>query len=262
MLNSCRLCGKEAEEGKLYCADCTDGSGTVKIGKIWLFVIAFSILLLVLAVMLLWSGNCCNLNLSWNDLIGKPAALINGETITKNELRNRLDVAQRFAERQYGGDMFIGKTGQERLDTLKSEVLDRILEERLVAQEARRLGLTISDVMVEDELRRIGREINGSGENFQKMLGGDGINQDALKNHVRNVITYQALAKAKIALVDDGGQREAYFASWLDQAKKTAKIVVYDSSPAVIGNPARRSGCCGSSTDVSPAKGYLGQIKD
>jgi peptidyl-prolyl cis-trans isomerase SurA len=241
--NSCRHCGKEAAEGALYCPQCATPSGAVKIGKIWLFAIIFSTLLLVLAGLLLWSGNGCTLNFSWDDLTGKPAAVINGETVSRKELRTRSDVARRMIERQ-SGDIFTGEIGQERLASLKRQVLDRILEERLVAQEARRMGIGITDVMVEDELKRIGKEINGAGENIQTMLKSQGIDSGDLQNHIRQVLTFQALAKAKIAQADKGIQPEAYLANWLGQVKKTAKVVVYDTSSAVAGTPARGGGCC------------------
>ncbi|MCG6533746.1 MAG: hypothetical protein L7F78_03455 [Syntrophales bacterium LBB04] len=70
MNTKCRDCGKETEADEIYCPQCADSLGAVKRKKIWLFAGIFSALLLILTGMLLWSGTCCNLDLSWGDLTG------------------------------------------------------------------------------------------------------------------------------------------------------------------------------------------------
>lgn len=246
MNTTCRHCGKETEEGEIYCPPCLDSFGADKPRKFWFFAVFFSLVLLFLAGMLLWHGSFAIRDISWDDITGKPAATINGEAVSRGYLRTRFHTAKRIIERQYGEDIFTGKMGKNRLVSLKREVLDRILEERLIAQEARRRGLTITDEMVEQELRRIGSEIYGSVENLQKMLGDDGINRDTLKNHIRNSLTYQALAKTKIAQADKGVEPQVSIDSWLGQVKKVAQVVVYDSSAMVANASGGSCGCCGS----------------
>jgi len=245
--NSCRRCGKETEEGGLYCPQCADAlaSGAVKPKRVWLFALCFSFLLLLLAGLILWPmNNCCNIDLSWDGLTGKPAAMINGETVTRQEFRTRFNITQRMLERQYGPDIFGGEAGANRLASVKQEVLDRMLEERLIAQEARRLGITISEEMVDRELRRIGRELSGAGENFKKQLAADGIDEDALQNHLRYVLTYQALGKTLLGRADRSAP-EANFAAWFARTKKSARINIYDASLKTVNVAAAGGGCCG-----------------
>ena len=80
MHNSCRRCGKEAKEGELYCSQCTP-SDSLSQRKIWYFAVFFLILLLILAIMLFWNGNCCRMNLSRDDSAGKSAVGINSEKV-------------------------------------------------------------------------------------------------------------------------------------------------------------------------------------
>ncbi len=112
MRNNCRHCGKETEPGELYCPACSDAAGGKRPKRFWLFAIIFSVLLLVLAGMLLAHANFDIHDFSWADLIGRPAAVINGETISRAEMRRRADAGRRIIERQYGCDIFSGTGGR------------------------------------------------------------------------------------------------------------------------------------------------------
>ncbi|MDO8784977.1 MAG: SurA N-terminal domain-containing protein, partial [Syntrophales bacterium] len=225
------------------CPQCMDKSGARRLGSFWLFSIFFSAFLLVLAAMLLWYGHIGAWDLSWDRLIGRPAAMVNGEAISREVLRVRVKTGRRILEQQYGSDIFNGKEGKTRLVALQKEILDRMAEERLIAQEAHRLGIRIGDEQVDQELRRIAGEIYGSLENFQKRLTEDGMSEEGLKNHIRHILTTRELMKIK-SVPDKGIQPEVYFAAWLTQAKKAANLVIYDSSTPVAGVSSGGSGCC------------------
>lgn len=245
MKNNCTLCGKEMETVERYCPQCMDKSGARRPGSFWLFSIFFSAILLVLAGIMLWYGHIGAWDLSWDGLIGRPAAMVNGEAISREDLRVRVKTSRRILEQQYGSDIFSGKEGKTRLVALQKEILDRMAEERLIAQEAHRLGIRIRDERVEQELRRIAGEIYGSPENFQKRLTEDGMSEKGLKNHIRHILTTREVMKIK-SVPDKGIQPEVYFAAWLTQAKKAANLVIYDSSTPVAGASSRGLGCCGS----------------
>ncbi len=244
MHNSCRHCGKETEPGELYCPVCSDAAGSGKPKKFWLFAISFSVLLLVLAGMMLAHADIDVRNFSWADLTGRPAAVINGETVSRAELRRRVAAGRRIIERQYGGDFFSGTAGRERLSSLRRDVLERVLEERLVAQEAERLGIRVSDEEAEKEIRRIGGEVYGSPEDMKKMLAEDGISLDNVRNHFRNNMTFQALAAAKAPGAVSEEKVQELFNGWLNQAKKAAQVTVYESYANEAAGP-QQGGCCG-----------------
>lgn len=254
MNNSCRRCGKEAEEGGIYCPQCRDSVGTIKPRRIWLFAGLFSALIIVLTGMFIWHGHAGTWDLSWDRLMGRPAATINGEAIGRQDFQARLTANRRILERQYGTDIFTGKDGKARLLALQKELLDRMVEERLIAQEAKRLNIIITSEQVERQLRSIAGEIYGSLENFHKSLTEDGMSEEGLKNHIRTMLTAQAVIKVKSASIDKGIQPELSLAAWLAQSKKMAKVVVFDSSPVFTSAPARRGGCCDSGG--SSAKSY------
>jgi len=109
------------------------------------------------------------------------------------------------------------------LENLEQEVLDGILEERLVAQEARRLRTQISDEMVQQELQKIAQEIYGTWENFQAQTG-DGVSKENLQNHIRNLLLYRAVKAAK---AEPGSNPDISFNVWLIRAKQNVGVAIY-----------------------------------
>ena len=134
---------------------------------------------------------------SWDALLGRPAAVVNGEPVARSALRERMNISRRMVEREYGKDLFTGERGRALLAELERDVLEKMVEERLVAQEARRLNITVSDELVDQEMRKIGREIYGTWEKFQASLREDGISPEYLAAHVRNLLLFREVNKAK-----------------------------------------------------------------
>ena len=123
MIENCRHCGKEIEEGGVFCPECRSIAGAKKPKRIWLFSLVFSGLLLSLTGLLFWHGGLSFGNLSLDAIWGKPAAVINGEKISRSDLKARLKIFQRILERQYGNDLFTGDRGRALFVNLKNKVL-------------------------------------------------------------------------------------------------------------------------------------------
>jgi len=240
-LSNCRHCGKETGEGELYCLECQAIAGAKKPKRIWIFSLIFSGLLLSLTGMMLWHGGLNFGNLSLDAIWGKPAAVINGETISRSELKARLANMRKMLERQYDTDVFAGERGRVLLANLEQEVLEGMLEERLVAQEARRLGIQIKDEDVRQEMEGIARKVSGSWEKFEAELQEDGVFKEDLQKHIGNLLLVKAVKSAKGS---EGPNSDVVFSNWLVQAKQKAEIAIYDSGKRTQNpNPGGR-GCC------------------
>jgi hypothetical protein len=245
-LQGCIHCGKEKGEGDLYCPECKDISGAKKPRLFMTFTLLFSMLLLSLTGLLLWRGERGFGNLSLDSISGKPMAVINGESIDRADLKARFKSIRKMLQRQYGRDLFAGQQGGELLKNLEQEVLDGMLEERLVAQEARRLNIQINDNLVQQELQKISQETYGTWENFQKQFREGGLSKEHLKNHIRNLLLYKALKAAKAR---PGVNPDISYDVWLIQAKQKAKITIYsfgDSRQSLysVGRLLREGGKC------------------
>ena len=237
---NCVHCGKETGEGELYCPECQAISGAKRSRRVWVFSILFSAVLLSLTGLLLWHGGLSFGSLSLDSILGRPAAVINGESISRTDLQAKVKNIRAMLERQYGRNLFAGQQGRLLLAKLEQEVLDGMLEERLVSQEARTLNIQISDAMVQEELQKISKEIYGDWEKFQARLREEGVSKEDLQTHIRFLLLYKAVKAAKAPA---GSNPDISFNAWLIQAKQKAELAIYHSGDSA-GSSSALGGCC------------------
>jgi hypothetical protein len=245
---TCRVCGKEItdREGG-HCAECKTDL-RYKNRKRLLYSGAVALLMLVGAVFLYGEKNAWEF--SWDSILQRPAAEVNGEMIAWSETKERFRVARLMMEKEYGKELFAGERGKAYLTDLERNVLEKMIADRLVAQEARRLNIQIDDDRVKKEIQEIGREIYGNWENFQASLREDGISEEYLSAHVRNLLLHQEVKKAKTPA---GADPDEYFGAWLTQDRRIAKVTFNESIGFLKGSAQERGSCCG--TTGVPASG-------
>lgn len=239
--NLCDACGKEQRgDRQRYCPGCKEEIRRREKKRLWYSGIAAAVLLIAGAAYL--AGGARAWDFSWDALLGRPAAVVNGEPIAWAEAGERIRVTRLMMEKEYGKELFGGTRGKAYLKELERDILERMIAERLVAQEARRMHITVEDERVLKELREIGSEIYGNWDNFQASLKEDGISEEYLSAHVRNLLLQQEVKKAKTPA---GADPDEYFSTWLTQGRQSAKITVYRNvgfSPATAGG---QGSCCG-----------------
>ena len=238
----CSRCGKASagEDGE-YCPDCMSGVRRKRAtGRLLLMG---TVVILILAGAVYSYGGRNAWEVTWDALLGRPAAEVNGEPVTRSALRERTDVSRRMVERQYGKELFAGDRGRALLAELERDVLEKMVEERLVAQEARRLKITVDDERVRQELQTIAREIYGNWEKFQASLREDGISPEYLADHVRNLLIFREVNKAK---APPGVDPNRYAAPWLAQAKANADITIGKTAGPLPTAFWGAGSCCGS----------------
>ncbi len=240
-MSNCTRCGKEIGEEELYCLECQAIAGAKKPKRILLFSVIFSGILLFLTGMVLWHGGPSFGSLSLDMIWAKPVAVINGEKISRADLKARLKTFQGILERQYGNDLFSGDRGRLLFANLENKVLNDMLEERLIRQEARKLGIQVNDAQVKQKIDSITEEIFGTWENFQTKLQEEGMSKEDLKNNIRYLLLLEALKGAKAR---EGGNPEVSFNAWVVQARQKAAVTVYNSANLSGSAPSLGGGCC------------------
>ncbi len=236
----CSRCGKEIAAGDNgYCPDCQDDVRRKRLKGRWFLASTVVILILVGAVYAYGEKNAWDF--SWDALLGRPLAVVNGEPVSRSALRERLTISRRMLEREYGRELFAGDRGRTLLVDLERDVLEKMVEERLVVQEARRLKITVGDERVRQELQTIAREIYGTWEKFQAGLEEDSISPEYLADHVRNLLLFREVNKAMA-----GGGSDQNAAGWLVQARQNAEVKLnLTAAPRQASFGGGRS-CCGS----------------
>jgi len=238
----CVRCGKELLGGdEVFCSDCNGDDRRKKKRRRWYAGAAAALLVLSGAAFLYAENN--DWEFSWDALFGRPAAVVNGDPIARSEARARLNVSRLILEKEYGKGLFAGEQGRALLERLERDVLEEMVDERLVVQEAGRMKLQVGDDQVRQEMQRIGREIYGNWESCQASLKEDGISQEYLMNHVRNLLLRQEVAKAKAPPETDPNP---YFVAWLEQDRRSAKVTFNQAITPLQASSQGRGSCCGS----------------
>ncbi len=241
-LPNCVHCGKETGEGELYCGGCLAISGARRTRRIWIFSILFSGVLLFLTGLVLWHGGFSFGSLSLDSIWKRPVAVINGEPISRAELKARVKSIQAIVERQHGKDIFVGERGRALWANLENEVLNEMLEEKLLNQEGRKLGVQITQEQVQQKLDQITKENFGTWENFQTRLQEEGMSKEDLQENIRNLLLVETIKKVK---AQKGSNPDSSFNAWLIQARQEAKVTVYNSGISTGVASAVAGGCCG-----------------
>jgi len=104
-------------------------------------------------------------------------ALVNDEPITEGDLNDHLQALLGRLESADAGA--IGEPTAE----MRRGVLERLIQQRLIVQEAGRLGVAVPSEDVIGDLRRL-QEVLGP-EGYAKMLGATGLNEEQLKRKIR-----------------------------------------------------------------------------
>ncbi len=237
----CSRCGKGIEAGdRGQCPDCQDDVRRKRVKGRWF--LASVVATLILAGAVYAYGEKSAWDFSWDGLLGRPAAVVNGEPLSRSAAQERLTISRRMVEREYGKDIFAGERGMSLLADLERQVLGKMVEERLVVQEARRLKIVVSHERVRQELQTIGREIYGTWENFQASLKEEGISPEYMASHVRNLLLFREVSKAK---APSGMNPDQYAALWLVQARQNADVTLnWTTNPSQAAASPGGASCC------------------
>jgi len=232
---SCPSCSQRNEKRARFCIHC--GNPLPRRRKVWTKKrhILFGGIGLILAgaIGYLLTGGI------ESKLVGK----VNGEGITRKEFSKRVDQAKRFYESRYGQNPFQGDAGKENLNRLRSDILDEMITEKLLLQEARIGGYTSApEEEIVKHLEMIKKRSSLSEVDFTKMVGPL---EDLKEELRRRWIISQFIEKA--VLKGDEANGELLFGQWLTKTKAKAQIETYEKLESLTTAKASccKSGCGG-----------------
>jgi len=119
-------------------------------------------------------------------------ATVNGEKITSQELDNEVTTAKNNLAQQ--GYNLQGEQAKEFEEKLRQEVLQQLIDRRLLTAEINRLSLAPTDKEVQDAIAGIKQQLGTEAE-FKKYLAANGINEPKLEDFVKEQLSYSKLAE-------------------------------------------------------------------
>jgi foldase protein PrsA len=154
------------------------------------------------------------------------AAKVNGQTIPLDELNKQMDQLKK----QYP-QMFTGADGEGRLLEFKQRLLDNLINQVLIKQEAKKRGITVSDAEIKKQIDQLKTGFKDDAA-FQEALKTAGMDPSTLEGQVRDQLVTQKLIEslAKDITVTDA-EIKAYYdknkSQFAQPAQKRASHILF-----------------------------------
>ena len=100
---------------------------------------------------------------------GSTAAIVNGEKITTEELDQKFELFKKMSAR--GGQKdFSGPEGKKALADLRMQVLETMIQEKVLVTEAAKAKITVSPQEIADRIAAVKKGLNLSDKDFEAFL--------------------------------------------------------------------------------------------
>ncbi len=91
------------------------------------------------------------------------------------------------------GDRVLNEKEQKQLAGLRKQMLDRMVNDALMAQEIKKYGIAIPDEAIDDEIKKIKDERGFNDEDLDAMLKQDGLTLSGFREKLKGIIEKQEL---------------------------------------------------------------------
>lgn len=127
------------------------------------------------------------------EVVDKIVAVVNSEIITLSELNSQVEPYLDRIEKQYKG------SDKNRLiEETKKTLLNRMIDQILVKQEAKRLGIVVKDEEINNMITEMLKKRNVTMDQFKAMLAKEGLSLESYKEEAREHIMRGRLASREI----------------------------------------------------------------
>ena len=154
------------------------------------------------------------------ELVDRIIAYVNDDIITLSELNERV---QDFAAAREQNP-FLREQNQS-LESVRREMLDSLINERLTSQEIARLRITVSDSEVDEVIASVSKENNLTQEALEAQLRKEGKTVEDLRQQIRRTLEQNQLiqreVRSKTVITDE--LVEAYYQSHLKEFQSSER---------------------------------------
>jgi parvulin-like peptidyl-prolyl isomerase len=122
----------------------------------------------------------------------KIVAIVNNDIITKKDLSDFINFMRMQLSRQYSG-----KELEKQVAAAKPDLVNKLIEDRLILQEAKTSGLKVDESRVKAKMSEIKKHY-GSDMDFQKDIARQGLVQADIENKFRDQFLMYSIVEAKV----------------------------------------------------------------
>lgn len=155
----------------------------------------------------------------------QPVAVVNGSAITGFDLAQRAQIMS-----------LLGFPADNK-DALRKAALDRLIEDRLKMQEAKRLDIKTDPEQIQAGIEELARNVGAKPDEMLAVLSTEGVSQEALKDMITADVVWRQVVRTRFSRRIEPGEAEidAEIARVQDRAGQTFHI-------AEIGLPLEEDG--------------------
>jgi peptidyl-prolyl cis-trans isomerase SurA len=135
-------------------------------------------------------------------VVDRIAAIVNQEIITLSEVEKMVGLLKQEIE---GGDRLERRS---RANELSRMALDRLIEERLIDQEAKRSGIKATSKEIEGAIEEIKRRNSATQEDLERALARDGMTFEVFKKEIEKKIIRTKLVQWSVKVEPNVGEKE------------------------------------------------------
>ena len=170
--------------------------------------------------------------------------------IAREDYDTELAHARKRYESIYGGSVFDGDRGKALLQSLKAQIVTRLIDEGVQMQEVLKAGYKLPQETVDREFDRFLNAKGVSREQFDRMLADSGYSADYFLKKYSNRITVDRYVEEKVlsGLLSDL-EKQRHYADWFNNARLLSRVIYYDRElESIVQSSAASSGCGSSCT--------------
>ena len=127
---------------------------------------------------------------SSGDFLDSVVAIVNDGIVLRSELENQLDLIISTLEEQ-GGQM-------PPMETIREDVLERLILQRVQLQRADRYGIRITDEILNNAIANVASNNNVAFEEFPGVLALEGIDYNDYRNELRQQLIIEQLRQREV----------------------------------------------------------------
>ncbi len=151
----------------------------------------------------------------------KYAAKVNDTYITREKLEKRSAIVINYYAKT------AQKLTEEQQKEIRKEMLDHLINEELIAQEARRRGITGIEKQVDDYINNLKKNLGNDTQKFQTLIGDQGYTEENYRERLINMFLTRALSEAVTKDIKDPLAKKNEFDKFLLNLRKNSSLKIY-----------------------------------